>query len=72
MRYLLEGNVRRVAATLRVTAQLVEAETGAILWLQKFDRPLSELAELQEQLVTEVAANPGRTGRAHRDGEGAA
>ncbi len=48
-----------MAATLRVTAQLVEAETGAILWLQKFDRPLSELAELQEQLVTEVAANLG-------------
>jgi TolB-like protein/Flp pilus assembly protein TadD len=59
VRYLLEGNVRRVGATLRVTAQLVEAETGEILWLQKFDRPLTDLAGLQEQLVTEVAGHLG-------------
>ena len=58
-RYLLEGNVRRVGANLRVTVQLVEAETGAILWTQKFDRPLSELAALQEDLVTEVAGHLG-------------
>ena len=59
VRYLLEGNVRRVGANLRVTAQLVEAATSAVLWLQKFDRPLAELAELQEQLVTEVAGHLG-------------
>jgi tetratricopeptide (TPR) repeat protein len=59
VRYLLEGNVRRVGQTLRVTAQLVEAENGTILWSQKYDRPLTELAELQEQLVTEVAAQLG-------------
>lgn len=59
VRYLLEGNVRRMGQNLRVTAQLVEADNGAILWSQKFDRPLTELAELQEQLVTEVAAQLG-------------
>jgi TolB-like protein len=59
VRYLLEGNVRRVGAALRVTAQLVEADTGEILWLQKFDRPLTDLAALQEQLVTEVAGHLG-------------
>jgi TolB-like protein len=58
-KYILEGNVRRVGDTLRVTAQLVEAADGAILWTQKFDRPLSELAALQEELVEEVAANLG-------------
>jgi tetratricopeptide (TPR) repeat protein len=42
-----------------VTAQLVEAANGAILWTQKFDRPLTELADLQERLVTEVAGNLG-------------
>ena len=57
VRYLLEGNLRRVGETLRMTAQLVEAETGAVLWTQKFDRPLAELAALQEELVTEVAAH---------------
>ncbi len=59
VRYLMEGNVRRVGETLRVTAQLIEAGNGAILWTQKFDRPLSELANLQEDLVTEVAAHLG-------------
>ena len=58
-RYLMEGNVRRVGESLRVTAQLIEAENGTILWTQKFDRPLSELANLQEDLVTEVAAHLG-------------
>lgn len=57
VRYILEGNVRRAGASLRVTAQLVEAASGAILWTQKFDRPLTELAQLQEDLVVEVAAH---------------
>lgn len=59
VRYLLEGNVRRVGSDLRVTAQLLEAETGAILWSQRFDRPLAELADLQEALAIEVAAHLG-------------
>ncbi len=56
VRYLLEGNVRRVGENLRVTTQLLEAATGEVAWAAKFDRPLRELAELQEGLVTEVAA----------------
>ncbi len=59
VRYLLEGNVRRVGANLRVTTQLLEAATGAVMWTAKFDRPLAELAELQEELVSEVAAHLG-------------
>ena len=51
VRYVMEGNVRRAGNVLRVTAQLVEAEGGAILWTQKFERPLSELADLQEDLA---------------------
>jgi len=57
VRYILEGNVRRAGTSLRVTSQLVEAASGAILWTQKFDRPLTELAALQENLVLEVAAH---------------
>ncbi len=57
VRYLLEGNVRRVGANLRVTTQLLEAETGTAIWTAKFDRPLSELAELQETLVTDIASS---------------
>jgi tetratricopeptide (TPR) repeat protein len=59
VRYLMEGNVRRVGGNLRVTAQLVSSDTSAILWSQKFDRPLTELAELQELLVAEVAGHLG-------------
>ncbi|MEQ1610032.1 MAG: hypothetical protein ABL956_13830, partial [Hyphomonadaceae bacterium] len=55
VRYLLEGNVRRVGANLRVATQLLEAATGEIVWTAKFDRPLTELADLQEELVTEIA-----------------
>jgi TolB-like protein/Tfp pilus assembly protein PilF len=59
VRYLLEGNVRRSGSDFRVTAQLIEAASGEILWTQKFDRPLTELAVLQEQLIEEVAAHLG-------------
>ncbi len=57
VRYILEGNVRRTGTSLRVTTQLVDAVTGAILWTQRFERPLAELATLQEELVLDVAAH---------------
>ena len=57
VRYLLEGNVRRVGPNLRVTTQLLEAATSEVVWSGKFDRPLVELAELQEELVTDIAAS---------------
>ena len=58
-RYVLEGNVRRVAQHLRVTTQLVEAKSSGVLWTQRFDRPLEELASLQEDLVRELASHLG-------------
>jgi len=59
VRYLLEGNVRRVGGDLRVTAQLEEAESGDILWTRKFDRPIADITALQEDLVVEVAGHLG-------------
>lgn len=55
--YVLEGNVRRAAAKFQVTAQLVDIQTGAIVWTQLFARPLEGLAALQNDLVLEVAAH---------------
>ena len=55
VRYALEGNVRRSGQTLRVTTQLVEIADGAVIWSERFDRPLDQLFELQETLVLEVA-----------------
>ena len=57
VRYVMEGNIRRTGQHLRVTAQLVEPASGEVLWTQRFERPLSELAALQEELVLEVAAH---------------
>ena len=59
VRYLLEGNVRRSGNQLRVTAQLVEAKSGEIVWTQRFDRPLADMAALQEELIEELAAQLG-------------
>ena len=58
-RYILEGNVRRSGRDMRLTAQLVEPETSNVLWSRKFDRPLAELAALEDDLVAEVAAHLG-------------
>jgi TolB-like protein len=55
--YLLEGNVRRISDASRLTIQLVEANSGNIVWNAKFDRPAGELIAGEEELVAEVAAN---------------
>ena len=57
VRYLLEGNVRRAGTSIRVTTQLIEAASGEVSWAGRFERPLSELAELQEELVIDVAGS---------------
>lgn len=55
VRYVLEGSVRRAGATLRITGQLIEAETGAHLWAEKFDGPLDDVFELQDKVASSVA-----------------
>jgi adenylate cyclase len=54
VRYILEGGVRKAGNRLRVTAQLVEAETGAHLWADKFDGELKDVFELQDQITERV------------------
>lgn len=55
VRYLLQGNVRRVEAALRVAVQLVDGASGAILWTSRQECPLNSLATLQERIVLELA-----------------
>jgi adenylate cyclase len=55
VRYILEGSVRRGADRLRVTAQLVDAETGNHLWAERYDRPLQDLFALQDEIALTVA-----------------
>jgi adenylate cyclase len=59
VRYVLEGSVRRIDATLRVNAQLISAETGAHLWSDRFDEEISKLGAGQEQVVTRMRAGLG-------------
>jgi TolB-like protein/class 3 adenylate cyclase len=55
VRYVLEGSVRKGGGRVRITAQLIEAETGAHLWADRFDGSLEDVFELQEQVATGVA-----------------
>jgi adenylate cyclase len=55
VRYLLEGSVRRGGNRVRISAQLIEAETGAHLWADHFDGSLEDVFDLQEKVATSVA-----------------
>jgi TolB-like protein/class 3 adenylate cyclase len=55
VRYVLEGSVRRAGGQVRITAQLIEAETSAHLWADRFDGSLQDVFELQDQVAASVA-----------------
>jgi TolB-like protein len=55
VRYLLEGSVRKAGSRLRITGQLVEAETQAHLWADKFDSVLEDVFDLQDRVTMAVA-----------------
>jgi adenylate cyclase len=54
VRYALEGSVRRSGDRVRVTAQLVDAETDTNLWAERYDRNRTGLFELQDEIVTAI------------------
>ena len=51
VRYVLEGSVRRGGNRMRVNVQLVDAETGNHLWAERFDKPLTDLLDMQDEIV---------------------
>ena len=55
VRYVLEGSVRRNVNRVRITAQLIDAGTGAHLWADHFDGPLEDVFELQDKVASSVA-----------------
>jgi hypothetical protein len=59
VRYALEGSVRRGGGRMRVNVQLIEAESGKHLWVERFDRPLSDFIDMQDEIVTRLAAQLG-------------
>ena len=55
VRYVLEGSVQRDQSRVRVNAQLIDAETGAHLWADRFEEDLADLFTLQDQVVARLA-----------------
>jgi TolB-like protein len=56
VRYVLEGSVRKVSNRVRVTAQLIEAETGGHVWADRYDRTLDDIFAIQDELTMSVVA----------------
>lgn len=64
--YVLEGSVRKGEDRVRVVAQLIDATTGNHLWAERYDRKLTDIFDLQEEVSqTIVATLPGRLEAAH-------
>jgi len=55
VRYVLEGSMQRGGNRLRVNVQLVDAETGNHLWAERFDRPVADLFDMQDDIVSRLA-----------------
>ena len=55
VRYVLEGSVQRDANRVRVNAQLIDAESGAHLWADRFDEDVADLFKLQDEVVARLA-----------------
>ena len=55
VRYVLEGSVQRSGNRMRVNVQLIDAETGNHLWAERFDKPLADLFDMQDEIVARLA-----------------
>ena len=55
VRYILEGSVRRAEPQVRVNAQLIDAETGAHIWAERFDRGTEDLFSFQTEVTGQIA-----------------
>ncbi|MFK4642084.1 TolB-like protein/Flp pilus assembly protein TadD [Bradyrhizobium ottawaense] len=54
VRYILEGSVRRSADRIRITAQLIDANSGSHLWADRYDRLLADVFDIQDELTKEI------------------
>lgn len=56
-RYVLAGSIRRLDRRIRITAQLIEADRGTQVWAERYDRMLTDVFALQDEIATTVAAS---------------
>ena len=59
VRYVLEGSAQRGGNRLRVNVQLIDAETGNHLWAERFDKPVADLFDMQDEIVAHLANQLG-------------
>jgi len=59
VRFVLEGSVRRAGNRVRITAQLIEATTGNHVWAERYDRPVDDIFEVQDEITINVAGAVG-------------
>jgi adenylate cyclase len=57
VRYVLEGSVRKAGDRLRITAQLIDAVTGAHIWVERYDRESVDIFSLQDEIAESVVAS---------------
>jgi TolB-like protein/class 3 adenylate cyclase len=55
VRYVLEGSVQRSGKRLRVNVQLIDAENGRHLWAERFEKPVADLFDMQDEIVSRLA-----------------
>ena len=55
VRYVLEGSIQRGGSRIRVNAQLIDVQTGNHIWAERFDKSLSDLFEMQDEIVGRLA-----------------
>jgi TolB-like protein len=55
VRYVLEGSVQRSRGRMRVNVQLIDGETGRHLWAERFDKPIADLFDMQDEIVARIA-----------------
>lgn len=55
VRYVLEGSVQRGGDRLRVNVQLIDAESGSHIWAERFEKPVTDLFEMQDEIVSRIA-----------------
>lgn len=59
VRYVVEGSVQKSSDQVRVTAKLIETQTGKNVWVEQYDRPLNDLFALQDEITGTIAARLG-------------
>lgn len=68
VRYIVEGSVRKAGDRVRVTIQLIDAETGNHLWAERYDREIVDIFEVQDELTQSIVATlAGRVDAAEKD-----